>query len=90
MPCVYMMGVVGRCECLGYTSSAGASYNLDDRRARAYCAFRRSGVVWTFLLSSIFSLPSSLPLGEGGWSDGLLGGAMVLGKLPGRGVLQFG
>ena len=30
--------------------------NLADSRARAYCAWVRVGVVWTFLLSSIFSL----------------------------------
>ena len=38
-------------------SSAGASYNFDYCRARAYCACSRCGwgVVWTFLLSSILS-----------------------------------
>ena len=32
--------------------------NLDDSRARAYCACSRCGwgVVWTFLLSSVLSL----------------------------------
>ena len=39
-------------------SSAGASYNFDYCRARAYCACSRCGwgVVWTFLFSSILSL----------------------------------
>ena len=42
---------------LGKLPVPGASYNLDDSRARAYCACSRCGwgVVWTFLLSSIFS-----------------------------------
>ena len=31
-------GVVGWCNGAGQTSSAGASYTLDDRRARAYWA----------------------------------------------------
>ena len=53
-------GVVGWCDGAGQTSSAGASYNLDYSRARAYCACSRCGwgVVWTFLLSSILSLLS--------------------------------
>ena len=34
-------GVVGWCDGPGETSSAGASYNLGDSRARAYCACSR-------------------------------------------------
>ena len=37
------MGVVGWCDGPGITSSAGASYYLDDSRARAYCACSRCG-----------------------------------------------
>ena len=47
------------CDGPGKTSSAGASYNLDYSRARAYCACSRcggGGVVWTFFLLSIISL----------------------------------
>ena len=53
-----IVGVVGWCDGPGLTSSAGASYNLDYSRARAYCACSRCGwgVVWTFFLSSIISL----------------------------------
>ena len=36
-------GVVGWFDGTGLTSSAGASYNLDDSRARAYCACSRCG-----------------------------------------------
>ena len=36
-------GVVGWCDGAGLTSSAGASYNLDYSRARAYCACSRCG-----------------------------------------------
>ena len=32
-------GVVGWCDGPGLTSSAGESYNLDESRARAYCAW---------------------------------------------------
>ena len=46
------MGVVGWCDGPGLTSSAGASYNLDYSRARAYCACSRCG--WGCL--DIFSL----------------------------------
>ena len=58
-------GVVGWCDGPGETSSAGASYNLGESIARAYCACSRCGwgVVWTFFLSSIlFSLSLSLSL----------------------------
>ena len=41
--CSYSLGVVGWCDGLGLTSSAGASYNLGDSRARAYCACSRCG-----------------------------------------------
>ena len=44
--------VVGWCDGPGLTSSAGASYNLDYSRARAYCACSRCG--WGCL--DIFSL----------------------------------
>ena len=37
------VGVVGWCDGAGLTSSAGASYNLDYSRARAYCACSRCG-----------------------------------------------
>ena len=52
------VGVVGWCDGPGETSSAGASYNLGDSRARAYCASNRCGrgVVWTVLLFLICSL----------------------------------
>ena len=49
-------GAVGWCDGPGKASSAGASYNLDDSMARAYCTCSRWGVVWTFLFSSILSL----------------------------------
>ena len=39
-------GGVGWCGGPGLTSSAGAYYNLDDSRARAYCACFRCG--WVF------------------------------------------
>ena len=61
------MGVVGWCDGAGLTSSAGASYNLDDSRARAYCAYSRCG--WGLFghfnspLSFLFSF--SLSLGDG-------------------------
>ena len=63
------MGVVGWCDGPGLNSSAGASCNLDDSRARVYRACSRCGwgffgqfyslkvrvgLVWTFLLSTQF------------------------------------
>ena len=79
--------MVGWCSGAGYTSSAGASYNLDYSRARAYCACSRSG--WG--LFGHFYSPLSF------WGKGRSGGAMVLGKLPVRGrptiwitVVQWG
>ena len=36
-------GAIGWCDGAGYTSSVGASYNMDDSRARAYCAWSRCG-----------------------------------------------
>ena len=36
-------GVVGWCDGSWYTTSAGAPYNLDDSRARSYCACSRCG-----------------------------------------------
>ena len=43
---------------LGKLPVPGRPTNLDDSRARAYCACSRCGwgVVWTFLLSSVLSL----------------------------------
>ena len=35
--------MVGWCDGPGLTSSAGASYNLEDSRARAYCACLGAG-----------------------------------------------
>ena len=43
LPIVSLCGVVGWCDGPGKTSSAGTSYNLDDNRARAYCACSRCG-----------------------------------------------
>ena len=36
-------GVVGWCDGSAYTSRSGASYKLDDSRARVYCACSRCG-----------------------------------------------
>ena len=56
-------GGVGWCDGPGLASSAGASYNLDDSRARAYCACSRCGwgclVIFT-LLCLFSSLSPSL------------------------------
>ena len=43
---------------LGKLSVPGRPTTLDDSRARAYCACSRCGwgFVWTFFLSSVFSL----------------------------------
>ena len=51
------LGCLGGAMVLGKTSSAGASYNFDDSRARTYCVCSRCkwGFFWTFLLSSILS-----------------------------------
>ena len=61
------MGVVGWCDGPGLTSSARASYNLDDSRARAYCACSRCGLGlfghFYSPLSILFSF--SLSLGDG-------------------------
>ena len=54
---------------LGKLQVLGRPTNLDDSRARAYCACSGCGwgVVWTFLLSSVLSL-LFLPLsGLVGW-----------------------
>ena len=53
-------GVVGWCEGAGKLTVPGRPTNLDNGRARAYCACSRCGwgVVWTFFLSSIFSFLS--------------------------------
>ena len=61
-------GVVGWCDGSGQTSSAGASYNLDHSRARAYCACSRCG--WGLFghfyspLSFLFSFSLSLEDGS--------------------------
>ena len=51
---------------LGKLPVPGRPTNLDDRRARAYCACSRCGfgLVWTFLLSTILS-SFSISLGHG-------------------------
>ena len=48
---------VGWSDGSGWNSSAGASYNLDDSRARAYCACSRcgSGLFGHFSLHYLFS-----------------------------------
>ena len=57
-------GVVGWCDGAGLTSSAGASYNLEDSRARAIAlTVGASGGVWTFF---IFLYPFS-PLSTSLW-----------------------
>ena len=60
-------GVVGWYDGTGKTSSAGASYNLDDSRARAYCACSRCG--WGLFGHSYsglsFHSSFSLSLGDG-------------------------
>ena len=50
-------GVVGYCAGTEYTSSAGASYNLDYGRARAYCTCSRCG--WGCLHVFILIYPFS-------------------------------
>ena len=52
---------------LGITSSAGASYNLADGRARAYCACSRCGWgLFGYFYSPLSFLSSfSLSLGHG-------------------------
>ena len=42
-PNSFVLGVVGWCDGAGLTSSIGASYNLDNSGARAYCARSRGG-----------------------------------------------
>ena len=55
-----VLGSKGWCDGAWQTSSAGASYNLDGSRARAYCTCSRFGLglFLTFLLSSILSFLS--------------------------------
>ena len=49
VPFMNILGAVGWCDGPGLTSSAGASYNLDDSKARTYSlAVGVVGVVWTF------------------------------------------
>ena len=61
------IGVVGWCDGAGYTSSAGASYNLDYSRARAYCAYSRCGwgLFGHFYSHLSFLSSFSLSLGDG-------------------------
>ena len=63
------VGVVGWCDGPGLTSSAGASYNLDDSRARAYCTCSRRGWGLFGHFYSPLSLLSSFSLSLG---DGLI------------------
>ena len=51
-------GWLGGAKVLGKLPVPGRPTSLDDSRARAYCACSRCGwgFVWTFFLSSIFSL----------------------------------
>ena len=60
-------GVVGWCDGPGLTSSAGASYNLDYSRARAYCACSRCGwgLFGHFFSRLSFLFSNSLSLGDG-------------------------
>ena len=62
-----LSGVVGWCDGAGLTSSAGASYNLDDSRARAYCACNRYGwgLFGHFYSHLSFLSSFSLSLGDG-------------------------
>ena len=60
-------GVVGWCDGAGLTSSAGASYNFDYSRARAYCACSRCGwgLFGHFYSPLSFLSFFSLSLGDG-------------------------
>ena len=60
-------GRVGWCDGAGLTSSAGASYNLDYSRARAYCACSRCGWgLFGHICSRLSFISSfSLSLGDG-------------------------
>ena len=60
-------GVVGWCDGAGLTSSAGASYNLDYSRARAYCTCSRCGwgLFGHFYPHLSFLSSFSLSLGDG-------------------------
>ena len=52
------VGCMGGAKVLGELSVPGRPTSLDDSRVRAYCACSRCGwgFVWTFFLSSVFSL----------------------------------
>ena len=58
----HMKGVVGWCDGAGWASSAGASYNFDNCRARAYCACSRCGWGWFGHFYSHLSFLFFLPL----------------------------
>ena len=60
-------GRVGWCDGPGKASSAGASYSLDDSRARAYCACSRCGwgLFGHFYSPLSFLHSFSLSLGDG-------------------------
>ena len=63
---LYIFSFPFRCDGSGQTSSAGASYNLNDSRARAYC--NCSGVGWGlfgFFSPLPFLSSFSLCLGDG-------------------------
>ena len=91
-------GVVGWCDGHGLTSSAGASYNLEDSRARAYCACSRGGWGCLDIFNSPLSFLSSSSLALG---DGLIWTEILSQRAAGvvrwswvnvqcRGVQQFG
>ena len=54
-----MAGMVGWCDGTGYTASAGASYNSDYSKARAFFPCKRCG--W----GCLDILLSSISLGDG-------------------------
>ena len=59
-------GVVGWCDGPGKTSSAGASYNFNNSRARAYCACSRCGWGGLDIFILIYPFSSfSLSVGDG-------------------------
>ena len=58
---VLLIGMVGWCNGPGLTFSTGAPYNLDDSRARAYCACSRCGWGMFRHFYSPLSFPSSFP-----------------------------
>ena len=61
------LGVVGWCDGAGLTSSTGASYNLYNSRARAYCTCSRCewGLCGHFYSHLSFLSSFSLSSGDG-------------------------